>query len=208
MASLDDFSEAYETYRPLIEDGFDLIDNQLARKAELRKFNRNADNERYRDITDRQGRERDDENDLYELRRRFDNDRFRDEHEFENERAKDEAFFENERFRDQTDRDDGIRDDQRSFKDMLLGHKNDGYESKTDRILGQREAKRRQYAEQTERNSQLQADRRDMLETRAGVRKDAFESRRGDTLISRIMVPLAFAAGIAGAVYLVRKGAT
>jgi len=76
----------------------------------------------------------------------------------------------------------------------------------TDRQDRQRDDNRRLFESQTDRRAQDASDGRALLETRAGVYQDAFESRRGDTLVNRVLWPLAAAVGVASGIWLLAGG--
>ncbi len=106
-------------------------------------------------------------------------------------------------YRGATERADLRRDDQRSLKDLVLSDQRARQESANAAKDAERDDRRRRAALDNERRSNVRADNRKLIDTRAGVYRDAFESQRGDTILSRILWPVALAVGIGGGVYLI-----
>ncbi|MEM1352021.1 MAG: hypothetical protein AAGF27_06735 [Pseudomonadota bacterium] len=166
----------------LIGRGFDILEDRLSARDEQRLLGMELAEDRYRSETTRQDLERDDDFDRLSLRERMDLDRFR---------LRENIALDRARLNAQS-RDDA-RDDA----------------TERQRIKARTQAERmaaaaEKFAAQTARASGERADDRALLTTRAGVFQDAFESRRGDTVISRIMWPLALAVVGIGTVVLVR----
>ena len=138
------------------------------------------------------------------------------------ERDRQSRLFANERFRDATAREDLERDDENDLIRARLDDKRDQYRLQTSREDLERGSENERFRDTTTREDRLRDDElaayrealdaadalrddeRQLLIDRGDLYREAFESRRGDTLISRALWPLALAAAAAGAVYLVR----
>ncbi|WP_420011346.1 hypothetical protein [Tateyamaria sp.] len=115
-----------------------------------------------------------------------------------------------------TDREDKARDDNRALTGLKLDDKRARYRLATDRedlarddrraLTGLKlDDRRARFDQSSARATGERADARALLGARADVYRDAFESRRGDTLIGRLMWPLAVTAGIGGGIWLLME---
>ena len=118
----------------------------------------------------------------------------------ERERARIQAALERERIRQAAV--DAARDDDRDDERLRLTAQDEQRDDNRDLEDLRREDERLRYDLETLRLRGEAEDERDLIDTRAGVYSDAFEIRRGDTLISRLLWPLAAVVAIGGGVYL------
>lgn len=160
----------------LLNQGFDLLEDRLSARDERRLRQLELGADRYRDETTRADLERDDDFDRLSLRERVALDRARI----------------NAAMRDQA------RDDQLA----RLRIDKDASAKRYDAVSARQDMRRDDL--RTSKDMQRD-DARALLGARADVYQNAFESRRGDTLVTRIMVPLAIAVAGIGAITLFRR---